>query len=84
MAGNTCIGCGEPIETGATKMYCEQCRPLGIDIEKRPNSMEAWMRVYWASQEATRPTLEQHRAAFYMMEASEEGIAAADVDEVVA
>jgi hypothetical protein len=52
MAGNTCIGCGAEIETGATKMYCELCRPLGIDIEKRPNSMQDWMRIYWLSQAA--------------------------------
>jgi hypothetical protein len=64
MAGNTCIGCGAEIETGATKMYCDLCRPLGIDIEKRPNSMQDWMRAYWASQEATRPTVEVHRASY--------------------
>jgi hypothetical protein len=45
-------------------MYCDLCRPLGIDIEKRANSMQEWMRIYWASQEATRPTVVEHRAAY--------------------
>lgn len=62
---NTCIGCGASIETGPTKMYCELCKPLGIDVDKRANSMQEWMAMYWASQRAgvTTVTPDEWRAA---------------------